>query len=183
MHPRKVIRLAIVGALKAASTIAEDRIWAGDQPPVDVQQVLTDEGPVILVYTRHDRTARDGYSGDGQGKVKRECELCVEILAAGNFAVDDKLDDAAEQVEPIVDGFDVPGLPATEIRFREMHVETTAQFGKPVGGAFLIFDAEYWKDRQNYVVEPGMDCPTDVGVIVNGGPRIPLPVDCDCDHI
>ena len=178
-HPRKIIRQAVVDAIKAAGTMAQDRVWAGEQPPIDVPTVLSEEGPVILVYTRRDRA--EEYSASGTEYVKRKCDLCIEIIAAEGYAVDDTLDDCAEQVEVLIDGFSVPGLPATEIRLHETNVETSDQFEKPVGGAFLTYDVEYWKPWR---VEPtdGMDCPGDVGVVVNGGPRQVIDVSCDCEH-
>jgi hypothetical protein len=181
LHPRKIIRLAVVAALKAAETAAQDRVWAGETPPVEVREVLIKEGPVMLVYTRRDR-ASAGYPATGIGAQKRECDLIVEILAAGGSAVDDKLDDLAEVVEPIVDGFEVPGLPATEIRLEETNVETTDQFEKPVGGAYLLYTACYWRAGRVDPDEGDMACPTDVGFKVNGGPREQVDVSCECDH-
>lgn len=180
MHPRRVIRQAAVDIIKGGATIAQDRVWGGDQPPVDVETVLMEEGPAILVYTRHDHAVE--YPASGFGFVKRECDLCVEVLAANNFAVDDVLDNAGEQVEALLTDLHVPGQPSTEIRFHEQNIETTNQFGKPVGGAFIMFKAQYWMLwRQDPSEALEMSCPTDLGVVINGGPRIPLPVEpCDC---
>lgn len=160
-HPRKIIRNSVVDAIKAARTAAADRVWAGQEPPIDVQAVLIDEGPVILVYTRRDRVRDDDYPVTGSGAVKRTCDLCIEILAAGNHAVDDKLDDLAEVVETLIDGFTVPGQPASEIRLNETNVEI-AEFEQTVGGAFLIYDACYWKVWRE---DPDADLDDDASIL------------------
>jgi len=180
-HPRKAIRLAVRDAIEAANTFAQDRVWASEQPPVDVENVLISEGPAILVYTRRDRAVEYPPTGT-DGAVKRELDLCVEILAAGSLAVDDKLDDAAEQVEALLQDFEVPGLPATEIRLHETNVEVADQFHTPVGGAFLMFTVVYWMPWRVPVPEEDYPCPIDVGLKVNGGPRERVDVECGCDE-
>lgn len=144
-HPRRIIRDSVVAAILAANTAAEDRVWGAFDPPVNVEKILIEEGPVVLVYTRSDRAKDDDYSAQGAGYVKRMCDLCIEILAAGAQAVDNKLDDLAEVIEELIDGFEVPGMPSAEIRLHETNVESTDKFEQPVGGAFLMYDACYWK--------------------------------------
>jgi hypothetical protein len=179
-HPRKIIRQAIVDMLKAAGTVAEDRVWGSFEPPVNVEQVLIEEGPVILVYTRRDRARDEDYAADGNGNVRRRCDLCVELLAAGSHAVDDKIDDMAEAVEPLIDGFEVPGMGATEIRLMETNIESTTRFAQPVAGAFLLYDACYWKAWRQ-VEEPEW-FPNQVSAAIRGD-RPEVVANCDeCDE-
>jgi hypothetical protein len=145
-HPRRVIRESVAAALVTLNTAAETRVWASQEAPVNVEAVLIEQGPVILVYTRNDRSPKhEGYSPMGQGWAKRECELHVEITAAGALVVDGKLDDIAEQVEEFMDTFIVPGQPATEIRHVETTIDTTQEFEQPIGGALLTYEACYWR--------------------------------------
>lgn len=184
MHQRRIIREALRDGLTGLATEAEDRVWATYEPPVNVERVLIDEGPVIFVYTRRDRSAEPkDFPAGGEGYVKRCCDVVIEILAAGRFTVDDQLDAMAEKVEDFVDTFTVPGLPATEIRHRETVIESSDQFEKPVGAAFLLYEAEYWRPWRVPAEDPDfLPCgdPWDIGVKVNGGPREPFPP-CECD--
>lgn len=142
MHPRRVIREGTAAALVAANTAAGARVWAARVPPVNVESVLMEQGPVILVYTRHDRTAKDGDASQGYGWQKRECDLCIEITTVGG---DDDIDDIAEVVELIMDDLAITGQPATEIRHHETQIETTNEFERPVGGALITYEACYWR--------------------------------------
>jgi hypothetical protein len=178
-HPRKVIRAAARDAILGGNTAAGDRVWAGQEPPVDVKALLIDEGAVVLVYTRHDRLEGE-YPPTGSGYVRRKCDLMIECLAAGNHGVEDKLDDLAEEIEPILNGLAVPGQPATEIRHMETNVEASDIGEQTVGGAFLLFEACYWALwRQDPDEQPDfLPCGNefDVGVKVNGGQREPWPM-------
>lgn len=180
-HYRKIIRDAVANAIKDANTAAQDRVWASREPPIDVETTLIEEGPVILVYTRNDRTAKEGYSGSGRqdGWVQREVTLFVEVTAAGRSVVDDKLDAIAEQVETLLDKFDVPDYPAIEIRHVETVIETTQEFEQPLGGALIEYEACYWRqvNPQPEEVWPHL---TEIGVAPRGdAPEYsPAPYDC-----
>lgn len=150
-HPRRIIRDSIAAHLLAGNTAAATRVWASREPPVKVETVLIDQGPVILVYTRSDTVRPEDYPPAGAGKVRRTLEIAVEITAVGGDVVDDKLDELTEQVEALMDGFEVPGQPATEIRLQSTEIDTSDEFEMPLGGALMIYEAKYWKDWR---VEP-----------------------------
>jgi hypothetical protein len=146
MHQRRIIRNAVADAIKNGETNAGDRVWASREAPADVEELLA-EGPIILVYTRREHIKPEDYPASGyDGAVRRCLDIYVEITAVGSDVVDDKLDDLAEQVEAIVDGLSIDGLPATEIRLQETQVDSTQEFQQPVGGALLTFEATYWRD-------------------------------------
>jgi hypothetical protein len=145
VHQRRIIRDAIAAAIIDAKTAAGDRVFASREPPADVEDLL-DEGPMILVYTRRDRVKPEDYPGSGyDGNVKRHLDIFVEIAAVGTFVVDNALDELADQVEQIVDSLEIEGLPATEIRLQQTHIESTQQFQKPLGGALLEYEGSYWR--------------------------------------
>lgn len=168
-HPRKIIRDSVTAAIIAAATTAEDRVWASREPPVNVESVLIEDGPVILVYTRNDRSPKDGHSPQGFGWVKREVTLYIEITAAGALVLDDKLDELAESVETLMDSFVVPGKPAWEIRHLETQIESTQEFETPVGGALLEYEACYWREwRGNSDIDEDEFFPEVVNASPNG---------------
>jgi hypothetical protein len=145
-HPRKIIREDVRAKLEAAGTNAEGRVWASREPPVDVETIIVDQGPALLVYTRRDRTAsRDAHSGQGFGWEKRECELVVEAVAGGALDVDTKLDALSEQVEEVMDDIQITGMPAAEIRHVETLIESDATLDTPIGGAMIIYEVCYYR--------------------------------------
>lgn len=172
-HPRKVIRDAVTAAL-LGQTAAEARVWPSREPPVDVETILLDQGPVILIYTRHDRTPRDGFAGGGVGWQKRECDLHIEITSVGG---DDAIDDMAEAVEAIIDDLAIPGQQATELRHVETQIETTQEFERPVAAALISYEACYWKPWRTDDEDPDF-FPTLVSAATNGDPG---EVVADCD--
>lgn len=175
-HPRKVIRTAVAAAL-TGQTAAEARVWPSREPPVDVETILIDQGPVILVYTRHDRTPKDGFSGGGVGFQRRECDLHIEITSVGG---DDDIDDLAEVVEGIIDDLTIPGQPATEIRHVETQIESTQEFERPVAAALISYEACYWKAWRTDEEEDDF-FPTRVSAAANGDAG-EVVADCDdCD--
>lgn len=146
MHPRRIIRNAIADAIRNGGTGAETRVWASREAPVKVESVLINQGPIILVYTRSDTIKADDYPISGiEGGVKRTLEIAVEITAVGPSVVDDKLDEIAEQVEALLENFQIPGLPATEINLMSTEIDSTEEFEQPLGGALMTFEAKYWK--------------------------------------
>lgn len=181
-HPRRIIRQSVAAAIIAANTALADRVWASREAPVAVEPVLIEQGAVCLIYTRKDRSPeKDGHSVMGEGWVKRECDLFVEITAAGAFIVDDKLDDLAEVVEGIMDDFAVPGLPAVEIRHVETEIDTTDVFEQPIGGALLQYTATYYREWRAPPVSE-WPFPPSVDVIANGDPPEPVQLpSCEAD--
>jgi hypothetical protein len=179
-HPRKLIRDSVTTGLVALNTAAQSRVWASREPPVNVESILLDEvdgGPVILVYTRNDRSPKDGHAPQGFGWVKREVTLYIEITCAGAIVLDDKLDEMAEQVELFMDAFAVPGKPAWEIRHVETTIESTLEFEAPVGGALLEYEACYWREwRGDSDVEEDPFFPT---TVIANGDEVANCDDCD----
>lgn len=186
-HPRKIIRQAVAKHIRDGETLAAERVWASREPPVNVETVLMDQGPVILVYTRKDIIKPEDYPVDGQdGAVRRTLELAVEITAVGADVVDDKLDDLAEQVEELLEAFEVPSMPATEIRLESSEIETSTEFEQPLGGAFMLYEVKYWKAyRPDDDDEEWNACGGTLSVVPHmngtqsGAPEVIASCDCD----
>lgn len=168
-HPRRIIRNAVADRLRTAGTSAGNRVWASREAPVNVESVLIEQGPIVLVYTRTEQIKPEDYPTSGFGKVRRCLELAVEITAAGADVVDDKLDELAEQVEAVLDNFDVPGLPATEIRLESTEIVTSDEFEQPLGGALLIYEARYWTDWRVDDDDDFLPCGGDIRVVRHVG--------------
>jgi hypothetical protein len=145
-HPRRVIRDAIADAILNGGTNAEGRVWASREPPVKVESVLIEQGPVVLVYTCRDFVQPEDYPVAGAGRTRRTVEIAIEITAAGNDVVEDKLDDLAEQVEAIIDVVQIPDQAATEIRYVSTDTDISTEFEMPLGGALIKVEAKYWKN-------------------------------------
>lgn len=175
-HERTLIRAAVKDAIIAADTAASDRVWASREPPVNVETILMDEGPVILVYVRRDRTAEDGHPSTGEGAVRRILDLHVEVTVAGVDVLDDKLDDIVDLVEPIIDRLEIPDLPSAEIRHVETNIDTSQEFEQPIGGALITYSVAYYR---TWRVDDEDDWfPHDVFASANG--TVPeLVADCD----
>lgn len=167
MHQRRIIRNGVADMLRDAGTAAEDRVFAGREAPAAVESLL-EEGPIVLVYARTDRVKREDYPASGiDGGVKRTLEIAVEVTAAGAWTVDDKLDDLAEQIETLLESWEPEGLPATEIRLVSTEVDSSDEFEQPIGGALILFEADYWRPYRTQPDDP--ICP-DAFAIINGQP-------------
>jgi hypothetical protein len=169
MHQRRIIRNAFVARILAAETGAQDRVFGARETPVDAEDLIK-EGPIVLVYTRKDSAKREDYPQSGfDGGVKRCLEIAVEITAAGSWIVDDKLDDLAEQIEALFEADWAPdGMPATEIRLMSTEIDSTEAFQQPIGGAYLLFEADYWRPYRTDDDTPF--CADETFVRINGGP-------------
>jgi hypothetical protein len=102
--------------------------------------------------------------------VHRTLELAIEITAAGAWTVDDKLDDLADAVEALLEDFEIPGLPAAEIRLHETQIDSTDEFDAPLGGALLTYEIRYWRPYRTDTSEEIAPCGGDLFIIANGGP-------------
>ncbi len=175
-HERTLIRAAVKDAIASAGTAAGNRVWASREPPVNVETILVDEGPVILIYVRRDRTADGGHPASGEGAVRRVADLYVEVTVAGGDVLDDKLDDIVDLVEPIVDQLEIPDLPSAEIRHVETNIDTSQEFEQPIGGALITYSVAYYRAWRG---DEGEDWfPHDV-FASSGGNAPELVADCD----
>jgi hypothetical protein len=59
--------------------------------------------------------------------------------------VDDKLDDLTDEIELLLEGFEVPGLPSAELRLTSTEIDSTDEFEQPLGGALMLYEITYWR--------------------------------------
>lgn len=149
-HPRKIIREAVKGRLigltagdpPTYATLAEDRVFATMTPIASIENVLQEEGPMIMAYIRGE--AKVEYPNQGAGGVWRTLELAIEGLVVGTTDVDDKVDDLAEQIEGRLDAFTVPDFPSGTFHLTETQIDVTDAFGRILGGVSMTYEFRYW---------------------------------------
>ncbi|MFH0750669.1 MAG: hypothetical protein V2B17_02420, partial [Chloroflexota bacterium] len=91
LHQRAVLRNAVVAALKAASTSAEQRVFASRMTPY--QRVGL---PAVSVYTLSE-TSDDQQTAPRE--LKRAAQLVIEAVLEQTAEVDDALDAMALELE------------------------------------------------------------------------------------
>lgn len=188
MHQRRIIREAVAAHLAANAplfggtpdTPGNARVYSAREAPGNVKTILED-GPMANVYARRDHIKDSDYPASGfDGGVKRTLELAIEITAAGAWTVDEKLDDLADAVESLLEDFEIPGLPAAEMRLTSTEIDSTDEFEQPLGGALLVYEVRYWRPyRVDTSDEPDL-CGGVLSVTINGGPAEDLPSCEDC---
>lgn len=151
-HPRKLIRDAFVDRLTTKAdglwpTAAEDRVFASRIAPVDVND--DDELPAILVYTRTDKRDPDSdYGIEGEDTfAQSDLHVIVEAIVAGNEeTADDCLDVIAEQVEGLLDDWNVPGFESARVRLGDTDVDVASEgFRRPVVALGQCWHVRYRK--------------------------------------
>jgi len=95
-HPRKLIRAAVVAALKR-STIARDNVHATRIVPYRANMDL----PVIAVYTLEDKVDPDSIERAPR-ELKRHATLTIEAWVKPGDNVDDAMDDFEEQIQKVM---------------------------------------------------------------------------------
>lgn len=91
---RKDIRQKVAAALLAANTGAGVNVFASRATPISAEQL-----PAILVYTREETVE---VFNEAPRELRRLLSLGIEIAAAANEALDDTLDDLAQEVEAVM---------------------------------------------------------------------------------
>lgn len=152
MHPRKLIRQEFKKRVLGPNaedgefaTEAQDRVFASMSPPSNLED-LVQEGPVVCIYTGHEEIKPEDYPASGyDGAVRRTLTVSIEGLVGGANC-DDKADDLAEELEALFEAWDVPGLPATEIRLTESQIDVTDGLQYELGGVLMTYEVRYWSE-------------------------------------
>lgn len=142
-HPRKVLRQAFQSRLLNA-TPAADRVFDTMTPPIEMKTVLIEEGPVIMVYVRHQERREEDYPKSREdGGVKNRMEVAIEVLATG-ANVDDTLDDMAEVIEGLIQDWDIPDFPSAQALLIDAQIDVSNAQDHIVGGLFMTFHVNVW---------------------------------------
>jgi hypothetical protein len=178
-HPRKTIRARIKERLKAAATLAGDRVFSTMMPIASIDRVLSEEGPMIMAYVRSE-TKPVYQEGREDASVKHTLEIAIEALciAKKGQSADDLVDDLSEQVEAALDAFTVPEYPSGQFILTETQIDVTDALESILAGAFLTYEFSYYAPSR---ADDGSGdfLPTDdpaVDAVINGdGPVIDWP--------
>lgn len=166
MHPRKKIRAAVkalfLGTAPDYPTAAESRVFDTMTPPVSLES-LTEEGPVILAYTRNEEIRHEDYPVTGQdGAVKRRLDLQIEVVATGAH-VDDTLDDIAEQIEALLEDWTPTEFRSALIELKDSEINVSDLGDRIFGGLFMSYEIHYYTDYRRAEVDDWI--PDDVFVV------------------
>lgn len=137
MSSRKEIRKAIADAIKAANTMAGQKVFEAR-----VLEIQSDEEiPCATVYTQNERSTP---TDDGLF-LKRTITVIVEGIVMGEEAeVDDLLDDFSNQIETAI-GTDnrLGGLVMQNMTLKATDTVAEKEGHKVIGGMHMEFDAVY----------------------------------------
>lgn len=141
---RKRIRQAIVAAL-LNKTDAGANVFASR-----ARKVFAHELPAILVYAREESAE---VFNDSPRELRRVLSVGIEIAAAANDALDDTLDDIAEQVEATLRENQTLGGIVSDLVLTRAEIQFSGDGEKVHGACVLTYDATYY----TYDVASGSD--------------------------
>ena len=139
-HPRINIRTAVAEHLK--QTFANT--YTSRSKPLFDQDL-----PAVLVYTGTETIKEERWDTDGHGDLIRELELFVEAVDTGKDDLDDKLDTMAEQIENMLDGWNVPKMRNAVLRFKTTETDMSIDGAKIYGAIRLGFTLTYMTKTHN----------------------------------
>lgn len=141
-HPRKLIRQAIVDALKAASTAAGQRVYKSRATPW-----RTVELPAISVFSAEE-LVDEGSEESSPRELKRGADFVLDLVLAmpADGDVDDALDDLAEQVENAIDQDRYLGNTASDSFLVSSTFGEVPEGNRPMGALRLVYRTRYLTD-------------------------------------
>lgn len=153
--PRKALRAAVVSRLTGA-TAAADRVWAGRAAPFEEVDL-----PAIHVHTRDQENVEDHPASGWNGYTTRRCIVMIDgCVQAYNDAIDDTLDDLAEQIETMLESWEIPGFESSEIRQGSTSSEVDWDGAAATGWVHLSYEVRYrkaYRDCSNPYVQADPD--------------------------
>src|SRR5574344_1742458 len=98
-HPRQTIRESIAERLREKfNNVFITRAKA----------LFEQDLPAVLVYTNSETIKEERWDTDGFGALFRELELCIEAVDTGKDDLENKLDNTAETIEYLLNGWEIP---------------------------------------------------------------------------
>jgi hypothetical protein len=149
---RREIRAAIATAL-LNQTAAEARVYSSR-----TNTLTEDELPAIVVLSRSENIAADGYPASGwNSSLRRNAAIVVEGIVQALEDVDDQLDDLAAEIEDVLEPFIIPGLESAELRLTDAEIDVNYEGSLPIGAVRLTYQVTYqttYRDTPNpYVID------------------------------
>lgn len=139
-HPRIDIRNAVCEQLKQSFT----NVYATRTKPLFDQDL-----PALIVYTGNENIKEERWDTDGHGDLTRELEIFVEGVDTGKDDLDEKLDTIAEQIENLLDGWDVPNRRNAVLRFKTTETDISIDGNKIYGAIRLGYTLTYMTKTHN----------------------------------
>lgn len=139
MHPRKLIRQAIVDALKVAATAAGERVFKSRAVPW-----RTVELPAISVQAADELVDEDSEESSPRELLRgADVSLDLVLAAPADGEVDDALDDFAEQVEEAMHADPTFGGAASDCYLVSSAFGEVAEGNRPLGALRLVYRTRY----------------------------------------
>ena len=138
-HQRKLIRAAVETRLKAAGTVASQRVFGNR-----ARQVYPAEMPCIVVYTKSDPAE---ISAEAPREYKRQLSLVLELVmqASKEETLDDSLDDFCEQVENAIFTDETFGGLVSDTVLSDCEMDILVEGEKPIGGLKITLTMTYYQ--------------------------------------
>lgn len=138
-HPRKLIRLAAVSALKLANTSAGQRVIPSKMVPWrDI------ELPAIGVYIL-DELVDEESADSAPRKLLRTADLTIIGAVKAGVGVDNALDDLAEQIEQAIEVDPMLAGTAEDCFLRQTEIGIPEEGTSERGMIRLVYRASYWR--------------------------------------
>lgn len=139
-HPRIDIRNAVAQRLKENFA----NVYTSRTKPLFDQDL-----PALLIYTGNETIKEERWDTDGHGDLTRELEIMVEGVDTGKDDLDDKLDTIAEQIETLLDGWDIPNRKNAVLRFKATETDFSIDGNKTYGAIRLGYTLTYMTQTHN----------------------------------
>jgi hypothetical protein len=150
-HPRRLIRNALAVRLVDA-TRAEERVFAGRPAPLEEGDL-----PAIVIHTREGEEVQSYPASGWNGFNRRQCVVMIECYAQSFDDIDDELDDFSDEVERMIESWEIPGFESAEIRLANSSSEAEWDGSLSTGCIKLRYEVTYrtpYRDCANPYVDP-----------------------------
>lgn len=139
-HPRQTIRESIAERLREKfNNVFITRAKA----------LFEQDLPAVLVYTNSETIKEERWDTDGFGALFRELELCIEAVDTGKDDLENKLDNTAETIEYLLNGWEIPNRKSAVMRFKNTDFDMNIDGNKIYGAIKLTFTLTYQTETQN----------------------------------
>lgn len=156
MSHRRAIREALQARLLAAATVAGINVFTGRSRPI--LEILRKQQAVISIYTSDESSQRT----DDGNLYSRALMVSVELAMGGGDDLDDRLDEAAEQIEAVVNADPTLGtLLASDMTLVGTVSEIASAGNQLIGAVRMDYECTYYSDA--YQQDPAVTWPVPPG--------------------
>jgi hypothetical protein len=134
LHPRQVLRQAVVDLLKRSNTAAGESVFPSREVPWRSVEL-----PGIAVYSLEESSDRQ----HTEGELVRHVVLAIHAVVRLNELVDDALDELALQIEKAMAADQTLGGIAVSSFLSGTDISVDESTARPVGAIRLAYDVRY----------------------------------------